>query len=134
MTANAIEVTDLAKSYGDREAVSGVSFEVRSGELLALVGESGSGKTTILKMLNRLIEPSRGRIIVNGEDTSTVDPVTLRRSIGYVFQGIGLFPHFTVEENIAVTPSLLEWPREKIEARVSELIELVELDPTLRAR
>ncbi len=134
MTHDAIEVIDLAKSYGSREVVSGVSFAARSGELLALVGGSGSGKTTILKMLNRLIEPSRGRVVVNGEDTSSIDPVMLRRRIGYVFQGIGLFPHLTVEENVAVTPSLLDWPREKTAARVRELLELVELDPSLGAR
>jgi osmoprotectant transport system ATP-binding protein len=131
---NAIEVVDLGKSYGDREVVRGVSFEARTGELVALVGGSGSGKTTILKTLNRLIEPSRGRIVVDGKDTSTLDPVMLRRSIGYVFQSIGLFPHFTVEENIAVTPSLLGWPSEKTARRVTELIELVELDPALRTR
>jgi osmoprotectant transport system ATP-binding protein len=134
VTKNAIEVVDLGKSYGDREVVCGVSFEARAGELLALVGGSGSGKTTILKTLNRLIEPSRGRVVVDGKETSSIDPVQLRRSIGYVFQGIGLFPHFTIEENIAVTPSLLGWPREKTAARVAELLELVELDAAVRAR
>jgi osmoprotectant transport system ATP-binding protein len=98
------------------------------------VGGSGSGKTTILKALNRLVEPSQGRVLVDGEDHRSMDPVVLRRRIGYVFQGIGLFPHFTIEENIAVTPSLLGWTRERTAARVTELLELVELDQRLRPR
>jgi len=134
VTASAIEVIELGKRYGDREVVRGVSFAVAPGELVALVGGSGSGKTTILKTLNRLVEPSRGQVLVDGEDTSTVDPVMLRRRIGYVFQGIGLFPHFTVEENVAVTPALLGWDKERQRRRVSELLELVELEPELRAR
>ncbi|HVR18978.1 MAG TPA: ABC transporter ATP-binding protein [Polyangiaceae bacterium] len=134
MTASAIEVIDLGKHYGDREVVRGVSFAVAPGELVALVGGSGSGKTTILKTLNRLVEPSRGQVLVDGENTSAVDPVTLRRRIGYVFQGIGLFPHFSVEENIAVTPALLGWDAERQRRRVTELLELVELEPALRTR
>lgn len=134
MTASAIEVQDLGKRYGDRDVISGVSFTVGTGELVALVGGSGSGKTTILKALNRLVEPSRGRVLVDGEDHRSIDPVLLRRRIGYVFQGIGLFPHFTIEENISVTPSLLGWPRERATARVTELLELVELDQRLRSR
>ena len=134
MTASAIEVIELGKRYGDRDVVSGVSFAVAPGELVALVGGSGSGKTTILKTLNRLIEPSRGRVLVDGEDTRAMDPVTLRRRMGYVFQGVGLFPHLTVEENISVTPSLLGWPAERIARRVTELLELVELETELRSR
>jgi osmoprotectant transport system ATP-binding protein len=134
VTASAIEVQDLGKRYGDRDVISGVSFTVGAGELVALVGGSGSGKTTILKALNRLVEPSRGRVLVDGEDHRSIDPVLLRRRIGYVFQGIGLFPHFTIEENISVTPSLLGWPRERATARVTELLELVELDQRLRSR
>jgi len=134
VTAFAIEVVELEKRYAELDVVRGVSFTVASGELLALVGGSGSGKTTILKTLNRLVEPTRGRILVDGEDTSASDPVSLRRRIGYVFQGIGLFPHFTVEENIAVTPSLLGWDAERRRRRVTELLELVELEPELRAR
>jgi osmoprotectant transport system ATP-binding protein len=134
VTASAIEVENLGKRYGDRDVVRDVSFSVGAGELVALVGGSGSGKTTILKTLNRLIEPSRGRVLVDGEDHGSIDPVTLRRRIGYVFQGIGLFPHFTIEENIAVTPSLLGWPRERVTRRVTELLELVELDTALSTR
>jgi osmoprotectant transport system ATP-binding protein len=134
VTPAAIEVEDLGKRYGDRDVVRGVSFKVGAGELVALVGGSGSGKTTILKTLNRLVEPSRGRVLVDGEDHRSIDPVTLRRRIGYVFQGIGLFPHLTIEENIAVTPSLLGWSRERTSRRVTELLELVELEPRLGTR
>ena len=94
-----------------------------------LIGESGSGKTTTLNMLNRLIEPTAGRIAVDGEDVLALDAVTLRRRMGYVFQGAGLFPHMTVKENIAVTPKLLGWPREAMAARADELLELVRLAP-----
>jgi osmoprotectant transport system ATP-binding protein len=134
VTASAIEVLGLGKRYGEHDVVSDVSFTVAAGELVALVGGSGSGKTTILKMLNRLVEPTEGRILVDGEETRELDPVSLRRRIGYVFQGIGLFPHFTVAENVGVTPSLLGWSHERIERRVTELLELVELEPGLGAR
>lgn len=134
MTASAIEVENLGKRYGDRAVVRGVSFTVGAGELVALVGGSGSGKTTILKTLNRLVEPTDGRVLVDGEDHRSIDPVTLRRRIGYVFQGIGLFPHFTIEQNIAVTPSLLGWPPERTRRRVTELLEVVELEPRFRTR
>jgi osmoprotectant transport system ATP-binding protein len=110
-------------------AVSDVSFHVPKGRLLVLLGGSGCGKTTTLKMINRLIEPSSGRIEVAGRDVRDVDPVTLRRSIGYVFQGIGLFPHMTVAENIATVPRLLGWTTARIQSRVDELLELVHLAP-----
>ncbi|HWD26197.1 MAG TPA: ATP-binding cassette domain-containing protein [Rhizomicrobium sp.] len=110
-------------------------FGVRDGEFLVLVGESGSGKTTTLNMINRLIEPSAGRILVDGEDILTLDAVSLRRRMGYVFQGAGLFPHMTAGENIAVTPKLLGWPKADIDARVDELLALVRLAPAeYRAR
>ena len=96
---------------------------------MVLLGESGCGKTTTLKMINRLIEPTSGKILVDGEDTSTVEGVKLRRSIGYVFQGIGLFRHFSVAENIAVVPRLLRWDNRKIASRVDELLMLVGLSP-----
>jgi osmoprotectant transport system ATP-binding protein len=102
---------------------------VESGEFLVLIGQSGSGKTTTLNMINRLIEPSAGRILVDGEDVLGHDAVGLRRRMGYVFQGAGLFPHMTVGQNIAVTPRLAGWPREQIDARVDELLELVQLEP-----
>jgi osmoprotectant transport system ATP-binding protein len=129
-----IEVTGLARRYGEAFAVAEVSFRVEPGELLALVGGSGSGKTTTLKMINRLVEPDAGRVLVEGRDAATVEPHALRRSIGYVFQGVGLFPHLTVAENVAVPLRLLGWPRDRVAARVAELLALVELAPALAER
>ena len=123
-----IETTGLTRRYGGTPAVTDVSFRVERGELLALVGDSGSGKTTTLKMINRLVEPDAGRVLVEGRDTATVEPHALRRSIGYVFQGTGLFPHMTVAENVAVPLRLLGWPRERAAERVAEVLSLVELD------
>src|SRR5262249_20265532 len=110
----------VSKAYGSGQphAVHEVNLRVAAGELLVLLGGSGSGKTTTLKMINRLIEPSAGRIEVNGQDVRRLDPVSLRRGIGYVFQGVGLFPHLTVGENVAVVPRLLRWPKERIAARI----------------
>jgi osmoprotectant transport system ATP-binding protein len=129
-----IEVEGLTCRYGEAFAVAGVSFRVEPGQVLALVGDSGSGKTTTLKMINRLVEPDGGRVLVEGRDTASVDPHELRRSIGYVFQGIGLFPHMTVAENVAVPLRLLAWPRDRIRARVAEILTLVELDASLSFR
>ena len=109
-------------------AVDDVSLEVAEGEFLAIVGGSGSGKTTLLRLANRLIEADRGTITVEGSDVRAVDPVRLRRRIGYVFQSGALFPHISVAGNIGVTPKLLGWPAEEIAARVDELIDLVQLD------
>ncbi|HEY0106484.1 MAG TPA: ATP-binding cassette domain-containing protein [Rhizomicrobium sp.] len=106
-----------------------LSFVVADGEFLVLIGESGSGKTTTLNMINRLIEPTAGRILVDGEDILALDAVGLRRRMGYVFQGAGLFPHMTVAENVGVTPKLLGWPGETIAARIDELLALVRLAP-----
>lgn len=126
-----ISLQSISKSFDNEYsyAVSDVNLEVSQGELLALVGESGSGKTTTLKMINRLIQPTSGNIFIDGENTAALDPVNLRRRIGYVFQGIGLFPHLTVAENISAVPDLLGWDKEKSGARVDELLELVEMDP-----
>lgn len=126
-----IVLEGVGKSYdgGSRFAVRDVSFRVPRGQLLILLGGSGCGKTTTLKMINRLIEPSAGRILLDGKDVRSMDPVELRRGIGYVFQGIGLFPHLTVAENVAVVPRLLGWPKTRIAARVDELLELVHLPP-----
>jgi osmoprotectant transport system ATP-binding protein len=124
-----IEVERVSKRYGDTVAVAELSFTVARGELLVLLGESGCGKTTTLKMINRLIEPSSGRVRIDGEDVSSVPGHELRRRIGYVFQRIGLFPHLTVAENVAITPRLLGWEEERIRSRVDELLVLVELDP-----
>jgi osmoprotectant transport system ATP-binding protein len=124
-----IEIDGLCKSFdgGRTFAARDVSLAVEAGSLLALVGASGSGKTTTLKAVNRLIEPDSGEIRIAGERVAQQDPVRLRRRIGYVFQGIGLFPHMRVAENIAITPQLLGWPPAKIAARVPELLELVGL-------
>jgi len=125
-----LSIKHVSKSYnGALHAVNDVSFSADTGEMIVLLGESGSGKTTTLKMINRLIEPTSGTITVNDSDTSGQDPVALRRSIGYVFQGIGLFPHMTVAQNVGVTPSLLGWEAGRIAARVDEMLNLVRLSP-----
>jgi osmoprotectant transport system ATP-binding protein len=124
-----IVLDGVGKSFdgGASFAVRDLSLEVREGETLVLLGSSGCGKTTTLKMINRLVEPTEGSIRVGGADVRGTDPVRLRRSIGYVFQGIGLFPHMTVGRNVAVVPRLLGWPRPARAVRVAELLELVGL-------
>jgi osmoprotectant transport system ATP-binding protein len=124
-----IELVELTKRYGERVVVDRVSLEVRAGETLVLLGGSGSGKTTTLKMINRLIEPTSGKVIFDGEDALALAPHELRRRIGYAFQKVGLFPHMTVAENIAITPRLSGWEAGKIRRRVDELLRIVELDP-----
>jgi osmoprotectant transport system ATP-binding protein len=126
-----IETVGLTKRYDGVAVVDNLSLRVEKGELLVLLGGSGSGKTTTLKMVNRLIEPSAGRITIDGKDTSAIDAHALRRRIGYVFQRIGLFPHMTVAENVAITLTLIGWDRARVRARVDELLELVELMPAL---
>jgi osmoprotectant transport system ATP-binding protein len=120
----------VAKSFdgGRVKAVDDVSLAVAEGEFLAIVGGSGSGKTTLLRLANRLIEADHGTIRVEGEDVRSVDPIPLRRRIGYVFQSGGLFPHMSVADNIGITPKLLGTPTDEIAARVDELLELVRLD------
>jgi osmoprotectant transport system ATP-binding protein len=129
-----IEAEGLTRRYGRDVAVDSVSFRVGRGELLALVGGSGSGKTTTLKMINRLVEPDSGRVMLDGRDTKGIEAHVLRRSIGYVFQGVGLFPHRRLAENVAVPLMLAGWPKERTRARVAELLELVELEPALAER
>jgi osmoprotectant transport system ATP-binding protein len=124
-----IRFQDVAKAHGGREVLHGVSLGIRKGEFLAVVGPSGAGKTTLLRLINRLADASHGVVQVEGEDVRAVDAIALRRRIGYVFQGIGLFPHMTVAENIGITPRLLGWDSRRIAARVEELIALVRLDP-----
>ncbi|MEN3347622.1 MAG: osmoprotectant transport system ATP-binding protein [Bradyrhizobium sp.] len=109
-------------------AVDDVSLDVAAGEFLAIVGGSGSGKTTLLRLANRLIEADRGRIAIEGEDVSRIDPILLRRRIGYVFQSGALFPHLTVAGNIGITPRLLGWPQAETAARIDKLLDLVRLD------
>jgi len=124
-----IELQDVVRDYGGRRVVDRVSLAIPEGAFCALVGSSGAGKSTTLKMINRLLAPTAGRIRIGGEDVSTLAPETLRRSIGYVIQSVGLFPHWTVADNIATVPRLLAWPRPRIAARVAELLELLRLDP-----
>jgi osmoprotectant transport system ATP-binding protein len=131
----AIAVENVSKRFGDgRPALDGVSLAVKAGEIVAVVGPSGSGKTTLLRLINRLADPSAGTVRIGGVDAMSLDPVTLRRRIGYVFQEVGLFPHMTVAENIAITPRLLGWDKARMAARVEELLGLVRLDSTYRTR
>ncbi|MFI0163224.1 ATP-binding cassette domain-containing protein [Streptomyces sp. NPDC017095] len=125
-----IRFEQITKRYPDGTmAVDDLSFEVSEGELVTLVGPSGCGKTTTMMMVNRLIEPTSGRVLVDGEDVAAVDPVRLRRRIGYVIQQVGLFPHRTVLDNTATVPALLGWKRARARARAAELLDLVGLDP-----
>ena len=128
--AASISLDGIGKRYPDgTEAVRELSLDITAGELVVLIGPSGCGKSTVLRMVNRLIEPTAGRILLGGEDVTRVDPVRLRRRIGYVIQNVGLFPHQTVSANVATVPQLLGWPRERSRKRVEELLELVGLDP-----
>jgi osmoprotectant transport system ATP-binding protein len=126
--APAISFEDVSKSYGPVTVLDRVTVAVAPGEFVAVVGPSGSGKTTLLRLINRLAAPSSGVVRVEGADVRGVDPIALRRRIGYVFQGVGLFPHMTVGENIGITPRLLGGDRPQIARRVDELLELVRLD------
>ncbi|MWA11406.1 betaine/proline/choline family ABC transporter ATP-binding protein [Streptomyces sp. BA2] len=130
-TGATIELEHLTKRYagsGD-PAVDSVSMEIKAGEIVILVGPSGCGKSTTLKMINRLIEPTSGRIRIGGEDVTEMDPVKLRRRIGYAIQSSGLFPHMTVAQNIAIVPRMIGWGKSKIKNRVEEMLDLVGLDP-----
>lgn len=129
-----LRVAKLCKSFAGRPAVDQVDFEVAAGETLCLIGSSGSGKTTTLRMLNRLVEPDSGSITLQNQDITALNPVKLRRGIGYVIQQIGLLPHLDVARNIGLLPELEGWPKHKIKARVSELLELMQLDPALAQR
>ncbi|GFH67188.1 ATP-binding cassette domain-containing protein [Streptomyces diastaticus] len=125
-----IRFEEVSKRYPDGTvAVDGLSFEVERGELVTLVGPSGCGKTTTMMMVNRLTEPTSGRVLVDGEDVMALDPVRLRRRIGYVIQQVGLFPHRTVLDNTATVPALTGWRRSRARDRAKELLELVGLDP-----
>ena len=130
-----IRLDSVSKRFPDgTHAVTDLSLEVPEGEISVLVGPSGCGKTTTLKMVNRLIEPTSGRIYLDDEDVTGVDPVGLRRRIGYVIQQVGLFPHQTIAANVGTVPRLLGWHRDRVTARVNELLELVGLDPTTYRR
>ena len=125
-----IAFEQVCKTYpGGTEAVRDLTLEVAEGETLVLLGTSGSGKTTTMKMVNRLIEPTSGRILIEGRDIMDQNPIELRRRIGYAIQHIGLFPHMSVAENIAVVPKLLQWPPSEITERIDQLLSMVGLDP-----
>ncbi|MDP3418943.1 ABC transporter ATP-binding protein [Falsiroseomonas sp.] len=129
-----IRFENVSVRFGTTEALSGVNLQVAAGVLCALVGPSGSGKSTLMKLVNRLVEPSAGRVLVRGADVAGQDPARLRRSIGYVMQSTGLFPHRSVAANIGTVPRLLGWDSSRIAARVAALLELVQLDPALAQR
>lgn len=133
VTGASILLEDVTKQYPgqSKPAVGGLTLEIPAGSIVMLVGPSGCGKTTTLKMINRLIEPSGGKIVIDGEDVTKMDGDTLRRRIGYVIQAGGLFPHMTVATNIGIVPKMLGWDKAKIAARVDELLELVSLDPAI---
>src|SRR4051795_8420445 len=135
-SAPLIELHRVSKSFdgGRGFAVNDLSLTINRGSLIALVGASGSGKTTTCKFINRLIDPDAGEVRIDGRNVASIPPAELRRGIGYVFQGIGLFPHMRVGENIGITPQLLRWPRADIEARTAELLDLVGLPQTYASR
>ena len=129
-----IEFHDVSFSVAEQRILSNVSFSVESGETLILLGPSGSGKTTALKLINRLLTPTYGQVVVAGCSTNEWDAIKLRRSIGWAIQESGLFPHYSVEKNIAVVPQLERWPANRVQTRVRELMQLVGLDASLCAR
>lgn len=127
-----IKFEQVSKVYADGfKAVDSVNFEIPEGEFLVLIGPSGSGKSTTMKMINRMIPHTNGTISIDGKDITQLNPSELRRNIGYVIQQIGLFPHYTIEKNIAIVPELNGWDKEKIKARVRELLIMVDLDPEI---
>jgi osmoprotectant transport system ATP-binding protein len=130
-----IEFRDVAYTLPNgQKLLGGLNLKIQRGETLVLLGRSGSGKTTTLKLINRLLTPSGGEVLVNGAPTGAADAIRLRRSIGYVIQDVGLFPHFTVEKNIGLVPRIEGWPAERIHLRVQELIRMVGLDAQLATR
>jgi osmoprotectant transport system ATP-binding protein len=126
-----IEFADVGKRYGEVTVLENISLRIEQGELTVLIGPSGSGKSTMLRLINRMIEPTSGKILLHDKNTLELDPVTLRRGIGYVIQSIGLFPHMTVLENIAVVPSILGTPKEQRFERARELLNLMGLEPSV---
>ena len=129
-----IEFRDVSYSVNGIQVLSGLNLRVAHGEILVLLGRSGSGKTTTLKLVNRLVSPTSGQILVNGVPNDQVDVIRLRRGIGYVIQESGLFPHFTVERNIGLVPKIEGWPEERIRGRVQEMLQLVGLSADLASR
>ncbi|MEX3019933.1 ABC transporter ATP-binding protein [Kluyvera sp. STS39-E] len=129
-----IEFMQVNKAFGDHPAVKNLSLRLEEGAFSVLIGTSGSGKSTTLKMINRLVEPDSGIIHFSGQDIRELPLLALRRRMGYAIQSIGLFPHWTVAQNIATVPQLLKWPKAKTNARIDELMALLGLEPDLRAR
>ena len=132
MTGAHIEFQHVVVRYpdADRAAVDGISLDVAEGEFITLVGPSGCGKTTLLRTVNRLVSVSSGTILIDGVSIDSLDPIALRRSIGYAIQATGLFPHMTVAENIAIVPRLLEWESDRVNTRIDDMLALVRLEPT----
>jgi osmoprotectant transport system ATP-binding protein len=124
-----VEFRDVSYEIGGRPILAGVSFAVEAGETLVLLGRSGSGKTTALKMTNGMLRPTRGQVLIDGRASVEWDPIRLKRHIGYVIQEVGLFPHFTVADNVALVPKLENWERPRIDHRVDELLDAVALPP-----
>ncbi|MGE7185545.1 betaine/proline/choline family ABC transporter ATP-binding protein [Peribacillus sp. NPDC006672] len=125
-----LKIENVSKIYkGGKKAVKNISLDIKKGEFICFIGPSGCGKTTTMKMINRLIEPSEGKILINGENIMDKDPVELRRQIGYVIQQIGLFPHMTILENITLVPKLLKWNDQEKKERALELLQLVDMGP-----
>lgn len=125
-----ISFKNVSKKFGDFLAVDNITMDFEAGETIVLIGPSGCGKTTTLRMINRLIEPTEGIIYVKGDDTSKIDPVELRRNMGYVIQQIGLFPHMTIAQNVGLVPLLKDWDEKKRKERVEELLEFVGMSPS----
>src|SRR5579872_5457203 len=129
-----IEFRKVSYTVAGTQVISSLDLQVAHGETLILLGRSGSGKTTTLKLINRLASPTEGEVLVNAKPNSQADVIRLRRGIGYVIQEVGLFPHFTVEKNVAVVPRIEGWPEERMRSRVQELLKLVGLPDELRSR
>lgn len=129
MAISAIEFKNVTKRYDNQNVISELDLTVAVGEFVTILGASGSGKTTTLKMINGLIQPDAGEILINGQPQPEIDLVELRRKMGYVVQQVGLFPHMSIAKNIAIVPELLHWPQDRITARVDELLRVVQLNP-----
>ena len=137
MSKHLIDLVDIRKTYGEDDALKNITLYIRDGEFLTLLGPSGCGKTTVLKLVNGLLSPDTGRVLIQGQDVARIDPVALRRRIGYAIQNVGLFPHMTVEKNIAYVPAisgLEEWKGKQCREKVAALLKQVGLDPALAGR
>ncbi|TXJ56349.1 ATP-binding cassette domain-containing protein [Brachyspira aalborgi] len=124
-----IKVENITKRFKNRTVLKSISFQIEKGEFVSIIGPSGCGKTTLLKMINRLIKPTSGKIYINGENIYDKDPITLRRNMGYVIQQNGLFPHMTIKDNIEIIPKLEKKKLEEIYKRTIELMNMVDLNP-----